>query len=213
MERLSLEPPHNAQIRVDADADDRPRLSWAPAIGRGTRWGGAAFLGFWLCGWFVGEVFALGALGSMILNIVRKGGEPFQWFISAFLLAWLGAWTVGGAAALRTFWIMVRRPRPESLTFDDTYLIHDPGSFLFLLGAPTGKDPNLRRAFHLWRDPPAKEIPWSELGEIRLERVGERQRLTVDWGAERIEIGATLREPEREWLAKVLRAWAGRPDR
>ena len=52
-------------------------------------------------------------------------------------------------------------------------------------------------------------IPRQELGPIRLDRVGERQRLTIDVGAERIEIGRLLREPEREWLAGTLRAWAG----
>lgn len=51
------------------------------------------------------------------------------------------------------------------------------------------------------------EIPIEELAEFELERVGERQRLTVDHGADRIEIGAGLREPEREWLAETLQAW------
>jgi hypothetical protein len=53
-------------------------------------------------------------------------------------------------------------------------------------------------------------LPRSELGEVRVERVGERQRLTVDVGAERIELGASLEEPEREWLADVLRGWLGK---
>jgi hypothetical protein len=46
--------------------------------------------------------------------------------------------------------------------------------------------------------------------EIRgfvLDRVGERQRLTFDRGADRVEIGADLREPEREWLFAVLHRW------
>lgn len=51
------------------------------------------------------------------------------------------------------------------------------------------------------------EIPTDQLAEFKLERVGERQRLTVDHGADRIEIGASLREPEREWLAKTLQTW------
>jgi hypothetical protein len=47
----------------------------------------------------------------------------------------------------------------------------------------------------------------AELGPFTLERVGERQRLRVDHGAERIEIGHILREPEREWLADFLVDW------
>jgi hypothetical protein len=49
-------------------------------------------------------------------------------------------------------------------------------------------------------------------GGLRLDRVGERQRLTVDCGADRVEIGFALREPEREWLHGVLLAWLGPPD-
>ena len=45
---------------------------------------------------------------------------------------------------------------------------------------------------------------WNEIEQFHLERVGERQRLTFDLGAKRIEIGRTLDEPEREWLAEEL---------
>ena len=50
-------------------------------------------------------------------------------------------------------------------------------------------------------------FPVSGLGPFVLERVGERQRLRVDHGAERVEIGYLLREPEREWLAVQLQRW------
>jgi len=40
-----------------------------------------------------------------------------------------------------------------------------------------------------------------------LDRVGERQRLCFDRGADRFEIGSCLREPEREWLFDVLSEW------
>lgn len=47
-------------------------------------------------------------------------------------------------------------------------------------------------------------IDRNTMGQFVLERVGERQRLRVDNGAERIEIGHLLQEPEREWLAEQL---------
>jgi hypothetical protein len=52
-----------------------------------------------------------------------------------------------------------------------------------------------------------RTIPQDEIGEIRLEWIGMRQRLTIDHGADRIELGQMLREPEREWLLNVLQEW------
>jgi hypothetical protein len=49
------------------------------------------------------------------------------------------------------------------------------------------------------------DLETSQMNNLRLERAGERQRLTFDYGRERIEIGCTLSEPEREWLYGVLR--------
>jgi len=37
--------------------------------------------------------------------------------------------------------------------------------------------------------------------------MGEHQRLTIDYGSERIEIEEFLQEPEREWLLEVLKKW------
>jgi hypothetical protein len=54
---------------------------------------------------------------------------------------------------------------------------------------------------------PAAEVARSDIRGFVLERVGERQRLCFDQGADRLEIGAGLREPEREWLFAVLRKW------
>ena len=57
------------------------------------------------------------------------------------------------------------------------------------------------------RRTPAVAVARSEIGGFVLERVGERQRLAFDRGADRLELGAFLREPEREWLFAVLRRW------
>ena len=37
-----------------------------------------------------------------------------------------------------------------------------------------------------------------------LERIGERLRLSFDYGVERVEIAEALSEPEKEWLYEVL---------
>ena len=51
------------------------------------------------------------------------------------------------------------------------------------------------------------DVSKNDLKAFSLDRVGERQRLAFDSGADRIEIGSALREPEREWLFRVLEAW------
>lgn len=48
------------------------------------------FLGFWICGWAVGEVMAPVSFLS--------GKAPTEAII--FMIAWLGMWTVGGAFAI-----------------------------------------------------------------------------------------------------------------
>jgi hypothetical protein len=212
MDLSSLHPPRNSRIQCRSDEDGQPVLHWDPPGGKWGRWGAAAFIGLWLCGWFVGEVFALTMLGVMIAGLVGNGMGGFEWFGLIFLLVWLSGWTVGGLAALRVFVQLVRKPRPERVVFGALALIHDPGNpNVFPSGEESSRQGRERHA-PFWRSPEPREIPWSELGEIRLERVGERQRLTVDWSAERIEIGSTLGEPEREWLASVLRIWSGQKE-
>ena len=71
--------------------------------------------------------------------------------------------------------------------------------FLFgprIIGGTTTLPIHLRRQKH------RQSI--EDISEFVLERVGERQRLRVDFGADRIEIGNMLREPEREWLGAQL---------
>ena len=62
-----------------------------------------------------------------------------------------------------------------------------------------------------FRTDPPREIPRDELDRILLEQTEKRQRLTIDHGSERIEIGPNLKEPEHEWLAEVLRQCAAGP--
>jgi hypothetical protein len=49
------------------------------------------------------------------------------------------------------------------------------------------------------------EVMRAAAGEIRLEHVDDRLRLSIDHGPERVEIGETLGAPDKEWLAGVLR--------
>jgi hypothetical protein len=204
-------PPADSCFVVDVDDNNRPRLSWRGAEGGIARYAAAAFLGFWLCGWAVGEFFAIGMLLSMVFGI---GGIGFQGpagggelCVSLFLFGWLGGWTVGGAAAIYAFYSLVRPRQPERLVFGPDALDYDPGTSLLW---PPNRQEMRQNPFAMWKQARARRIPRAQAGKVLVERVGERQRLTIDVGAERVEIGPSLSEPEREWLADVLRAWAGK---
>jgi hypothetical protein len=70
---------------------------------------GAAFLAFWLCGWVVGEGFALFMLGAgataLVNGVPVSGKQPLMLgpalVIGSFLLLWLSFWTFGGIMAMR----------------------------------------------------------------------------------------------------------------
>lgn len=62
------------------------------------------FLGFWLCGWLLGEGFAIGAL----FGFSSFGGGEI--FVTLFMGVWLAGWTVGGLFAMRVFfWLLIGR--------------------------------------------------------------------------------------------------------
>jgi hypothetical protein len=166
-------------------------LSWAGPSPGLSRFPLAAFLLFWLGGWAFGWVAAAGQ--------VARGGAP------PFLIFWLGGWTVGGGFVIWSLWAMFRPVRPESVRLEAEKLRYDPGR------APSV--PWQRHGWAGWDRPAAPKVTSAmtvDRSDIRgfvLDRIGERQRLCFDRGADRLEIGAGLREPEREWLFTILRKW------
>jgi hypothetical protein len=77
------------------------------------RYFAAAFLLFWLGGWAMGEIFALGFLALLVRSVAGSilgmpwplpGGEWIAGgaagFVFLFLLLWLTLWTFGGVAAI-----------------------------------------------------------------------------------------------------------------
>jgi len=73
------------------------------------RFGGALFLGVWLCFWLVGEVIVVGVLvsgGWVMLTGREFSGQPRTiepvsvLGVGGFLLVWVSFWTLGGAMAI-----------------------------------------------------------------------------------------------------------------
>ena len=142
-------------------------------------------------------------------------------FIYAYVLFWIqkGAQFVGvggpGTVFLVLFiffpiyigwrhWKVLIRSRPESIRLQTDSMEHIPGL------------PNLQRQRRSWWQRKAqfvatptepKTMPRSEIIAFKLDRVGKRQRLFYDRGSDRLEVGACLKEPDREWLFAVLQRW------
>jgi hypothetical protein len=179
-------------------------LAWRLPGGDSSRFFSAAFILFWLCLWTFG-----GAMAALFLVTGAWG------WAKLFLLAWLGLWAVGEVTAVCSLWALLRPPRPESVTLGAEAFRYDPGYLPTAESADgRGAQPgsSLRWPGHWPARRSVIEVARDEVKEFVLERVGERQRLCFDHGADRVEIGPCLREPEREWLWAVLESWRqGRP--
>ncbi len=124
-----------------------------------------------------------------------------------------------GSAGATLLWAGLQRRGRETLELHPDSVVYDNGpsvmplplmwffGFPFLLG-PQFYAGNTSPMPHYWRKKLA--MPLDSIGPFTLERVGERQRLRVDQGRERIEIGVLLSEPEREWLSRELMTWQNR---
>lgn len=183
--------PLNSEIQVVADFS-RTVIWWKNPRGGGSRYLSILFMLAWLGGWAVGEFAAALSVFSGKANL--------------FVIFWLMAWTVGGAFAIRQVYFLARPSKPEKIILDAT-------SLTFEVGTSNAEGWSNKRKEDEDAAPAYSEnkyiVPKKDLGKIRLERVGERQRLTFDYGAERVEVGFFLKEPEREWLFEVLKQWKG----
>lgn len=190
MINLPAKPP-GSNITVERDFN-RLTIYWNnPRDGGLWRFGHVAFLTVWMCGWFVGEV-------SSLRQVLRGQG-------GGFLIFWLAAWTFGGTFCAATIYRLIRPARPERISLDSLQLEHDPGSAP--LGLSGSRRTQQRNALDVFKSRRKQTFARKGIGEIRLDRVGERQRLSFDYGAQRIEVGEFLEEPEREWLFAALKAW------
>jgi hypothetical protein len=188
---IALPPkPPGSGITVEHDFN-RLTLSWKNPRGGVGRYAMLAFMLVWMGGWVFGEFFAL----TQVL-----GGKG-----DGFLVFWLAGWTVGGVYCGAMIFKLAQPTRPERIILDPLQLEHHPGTVpISWPGRGRGQRTN---AFDILKPRRKRLVPKKEVGDIRLDRVGERQRLSFDHGAKRIEVGEFLEEPEREWLFAVLKSW------
>jgi len=151
----------------------------------------AAFMLFWLFGWFNGFKHAVEQLIS---------GN-----IDTFLIFWLCGRTVGGIFAIYFLYRLLRKSIPEKITLNRPYLKYDTGipPFKFSFNPLDQKD--------YWKSMfPKREIvefSSDELKSITLREFEKSNRLTIDSSAKRIELATAASEVEREWLYEYLKSY------
>jgi hypothetical protein len=156
-------------------------LSWpAPPDSRLWRYVDRLLMVLWLCGWARSLVWPAGQLAN--------GNVTF------FLVSWVGSWTLCGGLCAWALLASFRPPRPESVRLESEGLRHDPGGRSRCWAGRRQRRAPIR-------------VAWSDVREFVLESVEGRSRLYIDGGIDRLEIGAGLREPDREWLFAVLQSW------
>jgi hypothetical protein len=154
------------------------------------------FLLVWLAAWVVGESVVIYGLFSPL----EEPGIKF------FLAGWLGMWTVGGIGATWTLLKLLRRSKPTRLIFlMDGRLKFEQGSyekrFIDGEGRQVSSVVKKGKRYGIFEK--------SKIGNIMLERIGGRQRLSFDYKSQRIEIGKGLTESEKELLFAELKQYRG----
>jgi len=207
-------------IEVESDWDGVFRLRWQPnSLGLiSARRTTVVRLSAWILGWALGGAGLLLPTGAFLWVCWKVGGgNVWLWFPLLALSFPLWEWASAGRKAIRNLLPLLRGPTEEYLTLTRRALHYQPGSYfdvsrLIQLQEMFGQAMTWRPGRYFEgqavRSGPPHEVPLSELGAVRLERVDERPRLTIEHGGESFEVGPTLREPDREWLAGVLRTWA-----
>lgn len=189
----------SGSIKEEIDDFDGRTYRWKPPSGGPIRFFVVGFLVIWLCGWAVGLVAATAGL-------LQDGKAPRE-----FLIVWLVGWSLGGIFAIFMLYVLFRPSLPESITLKHDSFYYDSGTsppMTFFNPWYAMRHSNPHEAFGgMFKRRTRIEVNKNDLGNLVLERIGERQRLYFDFDADRIEIGRHLREPEREWLADVIQIW------
>ena len=181
---MDYDPPEDSAISITHE-DAFPTVV-IPAKSNPFRYFGGVFVLVWLGGW----AFGLVAIGSKVIQ--GKAG--------LFEVFWLCGWTVAGFLAAFSAYRIFRPAVPERLQLR-------PGSIGYDSGIPPLKE-FARGNMEYWRSLFARrrraDIDRRDLQTLRLRETDRGNRLTIDIGAERVELAVQASEIDREWLAGML---------
>lgn len=190
------EPPAGSRIIVDRSMYSTTYL-WKNGEKSLKRYPVAAFLLFWLGGWTFGGF-------AVIKSLLTNDNTPL--FGRMFMLFWLGGWALGETGVIYILYCMFRPQEPAKLTLSPGFIEYQPGTEPFNFNRSTYCQSSQKPNFFQGLRNKSYRIETRDISNLKLDQSGERQRLTFDIGAERIEIGEILSEPEREWLFEILQS-------
>lgn len=146
------------------------------------------FLGFWLCGWAMGEIFAIGGVSGLFGEERGPG---------LFLLFWLGGWTVGGFFAIRTFFWNLRGR--EVITVESGLLTVDMKGALFV--KTKTYDLNEAKCFRVQED---EASAWGNRRNNSLA-INNGGTIRFDYGMQTVKFAGGIDEAEAKMLLRQLK--------
>ncbi len=177
-----IENPSNGRAVINQDYN-----SVVVEIPAKKNWAQMLFMMVWLCGWAVGEYFAV--------NTLLSSNAPL--FANAFILFWLAGWTFGGGLAFYTvLWQLMGREiiiaESGMLTIQRT---------VFGLGGKRQFETGSIKDMHF---NPDQEV---SLPGISHKKVSGRQggKIRFDYGMKTIRFGMSIEEPEAKMIINRLR--------
>ncbi len=192
----SLAVPNGSQITTDLTPQGT-KIQWKNPDNPIYRFGVAAFLLFWLGGWVTGETTT-----AQKLWIEFQQGKP----LDSFLFFWLCGWTVGGVFAVTFLISLLRGAGRAQLLLGNFELVYKPGgipvSSIFQRNRPQMSNP-----FKMLTGGKTITARKQEITKLQIGYAGDQLRVTFDLGAQRVEVGEYLTEPEKEWLHKTIENW------
>lgn len=183
-------PPQGSKIRIESERGYE-KITVPQGNGGPMRYLVGLFLLAWLGGWTIGLIAAFTALVS--------GKESDQ---DGFLLFWIVGWAIGGVFAIRFAWRILQPSVPEQLLLTVPTLSYDTGIQPFTLSLDYRDQMDTWKK--LFKKRKKEQFSVEEIRTLRLREFENGNRLTLDKGVERIDIGASLTDIEREWLFNFL---------
>jgi hypothetical protein len=185
---MSLDPPNGSKISVTTDGGE-PVIVVPHARPGASRY-------------FVGLILLV-MIGIWYLGFSRSMSVLWSGNANGLFVVWLLLWTAVGAFPAYCLYRLFGPAVPELLRLRPDGIGYDSGVPPLQTRYRGGITPK-----EVWKVYFPKrtriELDRSQLASLRLQGAGSGNRLTVDAGAERLEITQSAGEIEREWLYRTL---------
>jgi hypothetical protein len=178
-----LNPPPGSRLSVNWTDGSPTILAAQPKLGGGAGFM-IVFMLVWLAGWSYGGF-------SVAAKAINNDGVSFD-------KIWLVGWALGEGFALYALYRFLRPKTPERFVARADRLEYDSGL------APPQLDGAYGRNSWNWPKRARRTFTRAELDTLRLRETSDRNRLTLDAGADRYDLAKNCSDVEREWLYCAL---------